>query len=106
MGTETGDLKDCPSCGARIAEVAVTCSLCKSSLGHCLGCNAWLVVGTECFDCGKSTAVRVRKAAAPAPVEGRKYRFDAAPLGLLPLLAFRLLLMAAFVGVVVLAIAA
>ena len=106
MGTDTGELKDCPSCGARIAEAAVTCSLCKSRLGPCLGCSAWIIEGTECFDCGKSTAVRVRKAAAAPPPEESKYRFEGAPLGLLPLLALRLLLVAGFLAVVVLAVAA
>jgi hypothetical protein len=98
MGTETGDLKDCPSCGSSIAESAVKCSICKSGLGHCVGCNAWIVIGTECFDCGKSTAVRARKAAAAAPAEQElpKYHFEGSPFGLLPLLALRFLLFSAF----------
>jgi len=106
MGTETGEFKDCPSCGSRIAEAAVKCSFCKSGLGHCLGCNAWIVEGTECLDCGKSTAVRVRKAAAPVEKAPPKYQFDASPFGLLPLLAIRFALAAACVGAIVFAVAA
>jgi len=104
MGTGT-DLKDCPSCGSAIPEAAVRCTVCNSGLGQCVGCNAWIVVGTECFDCGKSTAVRARKAvqaAAPAP----KYEFDASPIGLIPLLLIRFLLIASCAVAIALAIAA
>lgn len=87
MGVET--LKDCPSCGSRIAEAAVRCSFCKSSLGRCVGCQAWIIEGTECFDCGKSTAVRVRKAAAAAAPELPKVHFEGSAAGLLPILAVR-----------------
>jgi hypothetical protein len=61
----SGDVKECPSCGSQIAEVDTRCEYCKSSLGHCLGCQAWIVEGTECLDCGKSTAVRVRTVRKP-----------------------------------------
>jgi hypothetical protein len=105
MGTETGEFKDCPSCGSSIAESAVKCSICKSGLGHCIGCNAWIVVGTECFDCGKSTAIRTRKAAAAVEKEPPKYQFEGSPLGLIPLLAIRFALAAACVAAVVYAIA-
>jgi hypothetical protein len=95
MGIET-ELKDCPSCGSAIAESALKCNVCKSGLGHCVGCNAWIVEGTECFDCGKSTAVRVRKAAkAAAEPDSRMVRFDAPAIGLLPILALRLAIAAA-----------
>src|SRR5436190_8313084 len=106
MGAETEELKDCPSCGSQIAEAATKCSFCKSSLGHCLGCNAWLVEGLQCFDCGKTTAVRIRKAAAPAPKESAQVGFEGSALGLLPLLAVRFILAAACVGAIVLAVAA
>jgi hypothetical protein len=105
MGTVP--LKDCPSCGSRIPEPAVTCTVCRSGLGRCSGCNLWLVIGTECFDCGGSTAIRIRKAAAvsaagppPSSVE-----VDASPMGLLPLLALRLLLFAGFLASVAVGIA-
>jgi hypothetical protein len=104
MGTEP-QLKDCPSCGTAIPEAAVRCTVCNSGLGQCVGCNAWIVVGTECFDCGKSTAVRARKevqAAQPAP----KFEFDASPLGLIPLLLLRFLLISSCTVAVALAVAA
>ena len=104
MGIEAS-LKDCPSCGSAIAESAVKCTVCKSGLGQCVGCNAWIVVGTECFDCGKSTAVRARQAVA-AVKEAPGFEFDASPLPLLPLLFIRLALMAACAVAIVLAIAA
>lgn len=99
-------LKDCPSCGSNIPAAAVLCTICKSSLGRCTGCDRWLVSGTECFDCGGSTAIRIRKAAAaaagppPAPVE-----IDASPVALLPLLALRMLFVAGFVAAVVVGLA-
>jgi hypothetical protein len=104
MGADT-QLKDCPSCGSSIPEAAVRCTVCNSGLGHCVGCNAWIVVGTECFDCGKTTAVVARKAvqAARAPA---KYEFDASPLGLLPLVLVRFLLIASCAVAVALALAA
>jgi uncharacterized membrane protein YjgN (DUF898 family) len=105
MGIEA-QLKDCPSCGSAIAESAVKCTVCKSGLGHCVGCNGWIVVGTQCFDCGKSTAIRVRQAAAAAEKEPAKVRFDASPIPLLPLLFIRFVLTAACGGAIVLAVAA
>ena len=103
-------LKDCPSCGIRIPEPATRCSSCSSELGHCVGCNAWLVAGTECWDCGKSTAVRVKAAAAPAGARGtsrtESVRFDGSPVALTPLLALRFVLFAGFVGALVAALAA
>jgi hypothetical protein len=106
MGMET-ELKDCPSCGSAIAESAVRCTVCKSGLGHCVGCNAWIVEGTECFDCGKSTAVRVRKAAkAAAGEDARELRFEGSPVGLLFFLGLRFALAAACVAALVFAVAA
>src|SRR5262249_28774382 len=88
MGTEL--LKDCPSCGIRIAEPAIKCTSCNSSLGQCVGCKSWIVSGTECMDCGKSTAVRVRKATLASEPEPAKIRFDVPPaFGLLPILGLR-----------------
>lgn len=104
MGIET-ELKDCPSCGSAIAEAALKCTVCKSGLGHCVGCNAWIVVGTECFDCGKSTSVRARQAVA-AVKEPPKFQFDASPFGLLPLLFVRFILTASCGVAIVLAVAA
>lgn len=101
MGVEA-PLKDCPSCGSQIPEAATLCSICKSSLGRCTGCDHWLVVGIECFDCGGSTAIRIRKAAVaaggppPASVE-----IDASPVALLPLLALRAVFFAGFAAAVV-----
>lgn len=102
MGT---DLKDCPSCGSAIAESAVKCSVCKSGLGNCVGCNAWIVVGTECFDCGKSTSVRARQAVAAAK-EPPRYLFEGSALGLMPLLFLKFVLTAACGAAIVLAVAA
>lgn len=104
MGIEA-QLKDCPSCGSAIAESAIKCTVCKSGLGTCTGCNAWLVIGTECFDCGKSTAVRARKAVV-AEKEPEPIQFDASPLPLLPLLFIRFVLAASCGAAIVLAIAA
>ncbi len=100
-------LKDCPSCGSRIPEPAATCTVCRSGLGRCSGCNLWLVIGTECFDCGGSTAIRIRKASA-APADGpppSSMEIDASPMGLLPLLALRFLLFAGFLACVAVGIA-
>ena len=104
MSTDT-QLKDCPSCGSAIPEADVRCTVCNSGLGHCVGCNAWIVVGTECFDCGKSTAVIARKAvqAAKAPP---KFQFEASPLGLLPLVFLRGILIVACAAAIALAVAA
>jgi len=105
MGVDA-PVKDCPSCGTNIPAAAVVCTICKSSLGRCTGCDRWLVSGTECFDCGGSTAIRIRKAAAasagppPASVE-----IDASPVALLPLLALRFVFVAGFVAAVVLGLA-
>src|SRR5436190_12944577 len=100
-------LKDCPSCGGSIAESAFTCSSCNSKLGHCIGCDAWIIEGTECMDCGKSTAVRVRKATlAASEKEPPKIRLDAVPaVGLLPLLALRAASAAVCVVAIVAAVA-
>lgn len=106
MGDEA--LKDCPSCGSRIAESAVRCSFCKSRLGHCLGCGQWLVVGIQCFDCGKTTAERVRPAAAAASKEEAEpppITFDGSALGVLPPLLLRTALLAACAGAVLFAVA-
>ncbi len=105
MGTEAQTLKDCPSCGSRIAEAAVKCSFCKSGLGHCEGCNAWIVVGTECLDCGKSTAVRARQAVA-AVKEPPRIGFEAPAAALIPVLLIRLVLAAACLGAVAMGVAA
>jgi len=104
MGVEV-PLKDCPSCGSRIPEPAVTCTTCRSGLGRCSGCNLWLVIGTECFDCGGSAAIRIRKAAAaagpaPAPIE-----VDASPVTVLPLLAVRFLCLAGFLAAALIGLA-
>ena len=70
MTDEAGESqKDCPSCGSLIAEAATRCDFCKSKIGRCEGCGAWIVEGTQCLDCGKSTARRVKKAAAAAAPE-------------------------------------
>jgi hypothetical protein len=105
MGTDL--LKDCPSCGSRIAESAVKCTSCKSSLGQCVGCKSWIVTGTECMDCGKSTAVRVRKATlAAGEPEPAKVRFEPPhAAGLLPILGLRAVLFGAFVAASVFAVA-
>jgi uncharacterized membrane protein YjgN (DUF898 family) len=104
MGTEL--LKDCPSCGIRIAESAIKCTSCNSSLGQCVGCRAWIVTGTECMDCGKSTAVRVRKATLASEPPAAKVRLDVPPaFGLLPILGLRTALVAAFLMATVFAVA-
>ena len=105
MGVET--LKDCPSCGSRIAESTVKCAICSSSLGHCVGCNGWIVAGTKCFDCGKSTAIRVRKGTlAAAEPEAPKVRLDPpSAAGLLPILALRFAIAAACAAAIVYAVA-
>jgi LPXTG-motif cell wall-anchored protein len=105
-------LKDCPSCGTRIPEPAARCSGCGSQLGRCTGCKAWLVVGLQCWDCGGSTQIRVRKAgtpaaaAAPAEAPAASVHFDGSPLPLMPLLALRFALFAGFLGALLLALAA
>ena len=104
MGIDT--LKDCPSCGSRIAESAVKCTFCHSNLGTCVGCKAWIVAGMQCMDCGKSTAIRVRKATLSSEPEPAKVRFDVPPAaGLLPILALRAALVGAFLLAVVFAVA-
>ncbi len=102
-------LKDCPSCGGNIAETASLCPLCASELGRCSNCRTWLVAGTECGKCGRGTAFRPRPAAeasAAAGPEPPRIHFEADPLPLLPLLLLRLVLVAAFLGSIVLAISA
>jgi hypothetical protein len=96
--------KDCPSCGAQVLWKDLQCPLCKSGLGRCAGCNAWIVSGTECRACGKGTAIRARKTAGAAQ-EPPKIRFDAEGFPLLPLLLLRLLLAAACCSAIVGAIA-
>ncbi|HLY08489.1 MAG TPA: hypothetical protein VKW04_04185 [Planctomycetota bacterium] len=103
--------KDCPSCGTRLPEPAVRCSGCQSQLGHCTGCNAWLVVGTQCWDCGKSTKIRARTAATAAVAGGAEpptasVQFVGSAVPLVPLLALRGALFAAFVGALLLSLAA
>src|SRR5882672_9794257 len=102
MGVDT--LKDCPSCGSRIAEAALKCAICKSSIGRCVGCQAWIIEGTECFDCGKSTAVRAKKAAAAAAPEPPKVSFEGSAFGLLPILALHTALAAACGAAIVYAV--
>ena len=111
-------LKDCPSCGTRIPEAAVRCSSCHSQLGPCAGCKAWLVVGTQCWDCGGTTAAptrtqggtRTRKStsvpvsAEEAPAASVQVGGSAVPL--IPLLGLRLALFAGFLGALALAFAA
>lgn len=104
MGVDV-PLKDCPSCGSRIPEPAVTCTLCNSGLGRCSGCNQWLVMGTECFDCGGSTAIRIRKAAPAAGPPPPPVDVDASPVTVIPLLALRFLCFAGFLAAVVVGIA-
>src|SRR5437868_621661 len=104
MGVDV-PLKDCPSCGSQIPEPAVTCSVCRSGLGRCSGCNLWLIIGTECFDCGGSTAIRIRKAAAAPAPPAAPVDVDASPLSLLPLLAVRFLCFAGFLAAVVVGLA-
>ena len=104
--------KDCPSCGTRIPETAVQCSGCRSQLGHCTGCNAWLVVGTQCWDCGKSTRIRARTAAAAKgagpidPSNGASVQFVGSAIPLIPLLALRGALGAGFGGALLLSLVA
>lgn len=100
MDTPSGELKDCPSCGTQIAESAERCPICRSSLGRCVGCQAWIIEGTECWDCGKSTAVRAR-AARPPGKPAVPFAFDGSALGLVPILVLRLVLLVAVgVGIV------
>jgi hypothetical protein len=108
MGIEASEAqKDCPSCGSKIAEAATRCDFCKSAVGRCTGCGAWIVEGTQCFDCGKSTARRVVKQAPKvereesAPVEYR-----GSGTGLLVPLLLRQVLVLAWGGSIVLATAA
>jgi hypothetical protein len=76
-------LKECPSCKSRIELAAVLCPLCGA-------------------ECGRSTGVRTRNDGPEPP----RLVVQADPLSLLPLLLLRFLLFAAFLGTVVLAIAA
>jgi LPXTG-motif cell wall-anchored protein len=117
MTTQTA-LKECPSCGTRIPEAALRCTSCRSQLGPCTGCRAWLVVGTQCWDCGGGTAsspptrgtTRTRKATSVASAAeeapAASVQFDGSPFPLIPLLALRLALFAGFLGALVLALAA
>jgi len=119
MSTQTA-LKECPSCGTRIPEPALTCTSCGSQLGHCRGCKAWLVVGTECWDCGGSTgsqtktrsgtrtrtgtSTAVRAVSADAPTASVEFVGSALPL--IPLLGLRIAFFAGFLGSLLLALAA
>jgi hypothetical protein len=96
MESDTGQMKDCPSCGSQIPEESLKCGLCKSPLGRCAGCKQWIVEGTKCLDCGKTT-VRI-KAVAKKPAaepEAMGLEFRGTGPGLLPPLAARFLLVAA-----------
>lgn len=105
MGVDA-PVKDCPSCGSSIPAAVFTCGICKSSLGRCTGCERWLVSGTECFDCGGSTAIRIRKAAAtPAAAPSAPVEIDASPVALLPMLALRFVFAAGFIAAVVVGLA-
>lgn len=101
-----GDLKECPSCGSQIPAAAVRCTLCKSNLGVCPGCGTWLVAGTSCLDCEKQAVIPgAEKAKLPETIE-ETYTIDAVPTGLMPYLAVRLVLSAAFVAAAAAALAA
>lgn len=108
MGTDTGDVqKECPSCGSRIAESAVRCDFCKSSIGRCTGCGVWIVEGTQCFDCGKSTARRVKKEVVrEEEEEAAPVAFQGSGAGLFVPLMIRQVLVLAWLATVVLATAA
>ena len=104
MPSENG--KECPSCGSTIAAEALRCTLCKSNLGVCPGCNAWLVAGTSCMECGKAAVVPGgKKAKLPETIE-ETYTIDAPAAGLFPYLAARLVLSALFVAALAAALAA
>jgi hypothetical protein len=94
MGIREIALKDCPSCGASIIESAVQCPQCRSGLGHCGECNAWIVAGSECPACEKSATVRAGRAGDNAP-NPPKIHFEAEGFSLLPLLLVRLVIVAA-----------
>jgi hypothetical protein len=103
--------KDCPSCGSLIAEAATRCDFCKSKIGKCEGCGAWIVEGTQCLDCGKSTARRVKKPGAPAaaaaePEEAAVITFHGSGFGLFLPFMLRQILVLAWVASIVYATAA
>jgi len=102
MGVRGIALKDCPSCGARIAEAAAQCPQCRSGLARCPECRTWFVAGSECPACRKSTAVRTRKPGDGTP-NPPKIHVEAEALPLLPLLLLRLVFLGA--GAVVLVVA-
>jgi hypothetical protein len=106
VGVET--LKDCPSCGSRIAASSVQCSSCNSKLGRCVGCDAWIVEATQCMDCGKSTVARASKFALAADENKiTKCRLDAvSAVELLPILGLRMALAIIGVTTIVAALAA
>jgi hypothetical protein len=98
--------KDCPSCGSRIAEAATRCDFCKSTIGRCVGCGAWIVDGTQCLDCGKSTARRLKKDVGKVSEEKAvPVAFRGKGVGLFVPLVLRQLLVLAWLGSVVLALA-
>jgi hypothetical protein len=47
----------CPSCGVEIARDSARCPFCRSKLGRCGKCETWVVVGTECLNCGPAEVV-------------------------------------------------
>ena len=100
--------KDCPSCGSRIPEAAARCGFCKSAIGRCVGCGAWIVEGMQCLDCGKSTKRRLRseiaKAAPEEAVAPLAYKGKGA--GLFAPLILRQVLVLAWVASLVIATAA
>jgi len=99
--------KDCPSCGSRIAEAATRCDFCRSTIGRCVGCGAWIVEGTQCLDCGKSTARRLRQdVVRVAEEKAVAVEFRGKGIGLFVPLMLRQLLVVAWLGSVVLALAA
>ena len=109
MGDEAPEVqKDCPSCGSRIAESLARCGFCKSAIGRCVGCGAWIVEGMQCLDCGKSTKRRLRSEIAKAAVEEEvaAVSFQGKGAGLLVPLLLRQILVLAWSASVVLALAA
>jgi len=102
----TAGMKECPSCGSQIAGEAARCEFCKSSLGQCQGCHRWIVEGTRCFDCGKTTRVRVKTATKAATAAPAAYTFEGNALGILAPLAARFFLTAGGLAATALTLAA
>lgn len=84
------------------------CDFCKSAIGRCVGCGGWIVEGTQCLDCGKSTARRLKKAAVAAPAEEESSRvaYRGKGVGLFAPLMIRQVLLLAWIGSAALATAA